>query len=145
MALNEGCSTMSMSGRSNLPPIEGLTEQDRRSIHYYNLYPNLLLGLAPDHVLVHIAWPLAPGRTRVVCDWLFASAAMGSAEFDSSDIVEFWDLTNRQDWQLCETVQAAARSRAARPGPYRPSEVCVHAFDKWFVATLGTRLTELAG
>lgn len=32
MVLNEGCSTMSMSGRSNLPPIEGITEQDRRSI-----------------------------------------------------------------------------------------------------------------
>lgn len=144
MALGEGHSTMSMTGSSDLPVIAGLSKQDRRNVRYYNLYPNLLLGLAPDYVLVHTAWPLGPDRTRVVCDWLFPPATLESDGFDAGSIIEFWDVTNRQDWGLCESVQAASGSRAARPGPYHSTEACVHAFDKWYVEFLGASLRALA-
>jgi Rieske 2Fe-2S family protein len=51
-------------------------------------------------------------------------------------VVEFWDLTNTQDWALCERVQRGAASRGYRPGPYAPSERCVHAFDRWYAQWL---------
>ena len=34
----------------------------------------------------------------------------------------FWDLTNRQDWHVCEQMQLGLRSRAYRPGPYSNRE-----------------------
>lgn len=144
MELNEGMRTMSMSGKSSFPPIEGLAAEDTRLIHYFTLYPHFLIGLAPDYVLNHVVWPQGPGRSTVICDWLFPPSTMDVEDFDPADVVEFWDMTNRQDWGLCEKVQAVAASRGARPGPYHPSETCVHAFDAWYVRKLRTQLNELA-
>ena len=59
---------------------------------------------------------------------------------DTSDIVEFWDVTNRQDWALCERTQAGVASRGYRPGPYQPTEDCVHTFDRWYATHLSRLL-----
>jgi Rieske 2Fe-2S family protein len=140
MALRDGFTTMSMSGRSSLPQIPGLSADDHRRILYYLVYPNLLLSPHPDYVLTHTIWPLGPARSRVVCEWLFTPEAAAAEGFDPADVVEFWDLTNRQDWELCERAQAGAASRGYRPGPYQSSEDCVHAFDRWYAEQLTPHL-----
>ena len=131
---------MSMRGTTPLAPIAGLSDADHRLVHYYLVYPNLMLGLHPQYVLVHRAWPLAPDRTRVVCEWLFPPASLAAPGFDPADMVEFWDLTNRQDWVLCERVQRGAASAGYAPGPYHSSERCVHAFDKWYAEAIAPHL-----
>jgi Rieske 2Fe-2S family protein len=140
MQLRTGFTTMSMSGATALPSIAGLSDDDHRLVRYYLVYPNLMLGLHPQYVLVHRAWPLAPDRTRVVCEWLFPQETMAAAGFDPADIVEFWDLTNRQDWVLCGRVQLGAASAGYVPGPYHPAELCVHAFDKWYAEAIAPHL-----
>jgi Rieske 2Fe-2S family protein len=132
MRLRDGVETMSTTGRSGLAPLPGLSGNDLRLVRYYLVYPNLMLGLHPDYVMVHQGWPLAVDRTRVTCDFLFRPEALARPGFDPSAIVEFWDVTNRQDWGLCERVQAGAASAGYAPGPYHPSERCVHAFDRWY-------------
>lgn len=42
--------------------------------------------------------------------------------FDPSDAVEFWDLVNRQDWRICESVQRGMSARPFRYGYYAPME-----------------------
>jgi Rieske 2Fe-2S family protein len=86
------------------------------------LYPNLMLSLACDHVAAFSVLPEAPGQTTIVCDLLFHPLEMQRADFDPSDARDFWDLVNRQDWQICESVQAGMRSRAFRYGYYAPME-----------------------
>ena len=140
MRLREGVQTMSMSGRSTLPTIPGLTHDDCRFVYYYVIYPNLLLSPHPDYVLTHTAWPVAPGRTRVVCEWLFTEEAVADSKLDPSDVVDFWDTTNRQDWALCERTQAGVSSHGFRPGPYQPSEDCVHTFDRWYADQIAALL-----
>jgi Rieske 2Fe-2S family protein len=140
MQLRAEFTTMSMSGTTPLPAIPGLVEADLRLVHYYLVYPNLMLGLHPQYVLVHRAWPLAPGRTRVVCEWLFPQDSLAAPRFDPADMVEFWDLTNRQDWALCERVQRGAASAGYVPGPYHPTERCVHAFDRWYAEAIAPHL-----
>ena len=54
---------------------------------------------------------------------------MARPDFDPSDAVDFWDLTNRQDWAVCERQQAGTRSRAYDAGRYSLMEDMVHAFD----------------
>ena len=39
-----------------------------------------------------------------------------------SDAVEFWDLVNRQDWAICESVQRGMSSRVFQTGYYAPME-----------------------
>ena len=49
--------------------------------------------------------------TTIVCEFLFHPAEMAKPGFDPSDAVEFWDLVNRQDWTICESVQRGMSSR----------------------------------
>ena len=51
-----------------------------------------------------------------------------TAGADPAYAVDFWDLTNRQDWGACESVQRGLASPHFRPGPLAPNEDAVHAF-----------------
>jgi Rieske 2Fe-2S family protein len=137
MVLRDGMQTMSMTGRRSVPIISGLPPEDHRLVYYYFVYPNMFLSPHPDYVLTHTLWPLAPDRTRIICEWLFTQEALAQPDFDPSDMVDFWDVTNRQDWGLCERAQLGAQSRGFRPGPYHPSEDCVHTFDRWYAERMG--------
>ena len=55
---------------------------------------------------------------------------MAREAFDPRDAVEFWDMTNRQDWHVCELSQAGISSRGYRPGPYSNREDLLYAFDR---------------
>ena len=98
------------------------------------MLPNLLISLHPDYVMTHRLDPVAPGRTEVECQWLFAPEAVGRAGFDPSFAVDFWDLTNRQDWAACEGVQRGVASRGYRQGPLSTEEDAVAQFTR-LVAT----------
>jgi Rieske 2Fe-2S family protein len=135
MRLREGFSTMSMTGQERLAPSPALAERDRRIVLYYLVYPNIFISPHPDYVLMHWLTPLAPDRTRVDCEWLVAPESLSDREA-ISDIVEFWHLTNRQDWALCERNHDGVISRAFQPGAYHESETCVHAFDRWYATWL---------
>ena len=132
MHLNDGFSTMTMSGHSDHPVIPGLSEEDHRTVQYYTIYPNLLISPHPDYLLTHTIWPIGPGKTRIVCEWFFTQEAVNQPGFDPSDAVEFWDVTNKQDWGLCVRAQRGAESRGYRPGKYHPHESAVWAFDDWY-------------
>jgi Rieske 2Fe-2S family protein len=109
--------------------LPGLSAEDERRIYYFVLWPNLLLSLHPDYVMTHQVWPIDAERSRVVCEWLFHPETMARPDFDPTDAIDFWDLTNRQDWRVCELQQQGTRSRAYVPGRYSLMEDMVHAFD----------------
>jgi Rieske 2Fe-2S family protein len=140
MRLRDGFTTLSMSGQRRGPSLAVSADDDARSVYYFLLYPNLMLGVHPDYLLVHSVWPMTPERSRVTCELYFAPEAFADPTFDAADAIEFWDLTNRQDWGLCERVQKGTASQAYAPGPYHPSERCVHAFDRWYATWLMSAL-----
>ncbi len=128
MELKEHAETMSLSGASLGVRIPGLTDKQAREVYYLGLFPNLLVSLHPDYVMTHRMEPLSPGRTRVECAWLFPPEATERADFDPAYASEFWDITNREDWRACESVQRGLSSRGQRQGPFAWSEDEVHAF-----------------
>ena len=75
-------------------------------------------------------WPMAPDRTINVCEWHFQTSELARPDFDASDAIDFWDMTNRQDWHVCELSQAGISSRAYTPGPYSNREDLLYAFDR---------------
>jgi len=120
MALADGADTMSVSGGSPTGPMPGVGGEAVREVLYLQLVPTLLLSPHPDYVLVHILEPLSAERTRIRCQWLFPPDVMARDGFDPSYAVQFWDITNKQDWAACESVQRGVRSTGYRPGPLSP-------------------------
>ncbi|HEY0876145.1 MAG TPA: aromatic ring-hydroxylating dioxygenase subunit alpha [Vicinamibacterales bacterium] len=133
MDLRPGVDTLTMSGVCSRDPLPGLSADDTRRVYYYAIFPNMLLSLHPDYMMVHTLWPQAPNRTINVCEWHFHPSAMAREGFSPDDAVEFWDLTNRQDWHVCELSQAGISSRAYTPGPYSNREDLLYAFDQMIV------------
>jgi Rieske 2Fe-2S family protein len=135
----DGVHTMSLDGHSQGRPIDGIPPVCQNGVMYLQVGTNLLISLHPDYVMVHRLVPLAPDRTFVECHWLFPEAAVEAPGFDPSYAVDFWDITNRQDWTACESVQRGLQSRGYRPGPFSSHhEVSVHAFIAWVAQAYDT-------
>lgn len=137
MDLNAGVMTMSMDGTCRRDSLPDVAPADRRRVYYYSIFPNFLLSPHPDYVLTHTLWPEAPDRTRIVCEWLVHPDEKRKPSFDLSDATRFWDMTNRQDWRVCELAQAGISTRGYRPGPYSNREDLLYAFDRFIVRMLG--------
>jgi len=130
MGFKDGVETMSLDGRRRRDYLPGLSPDDREKVCYYAILPNFLLSLHPDYMMTHTLWPRAVDRTEIICEWHFHPTEMSKPGFDANDAIEFWDITNREDWRICELSQAGIQSRAYQPGPYSHREGLLHAFDE---------------
>lgn len=118
----EGTFTFTLSGTSSRAPFPGLDEDERVRHKGELVYPNLMVSLSADHAAAFTLLPKGPARTLVVVDFLFHPDEMARPGFDPSDAVDFWDLVNRQDWAVCESVQDGMTSRRFTFGWYAPME-----------------------
>ncbi|HEX4490981.1 MAG TPA: aromatic ring-hydroxylating dioxygenase subunit alpha [Acidimicrobiia bacterium] len=125
MDLEPFATTMSMDGHSAAAILPGLDARQRREIVYIGLFPNLLISAHPDYVMTHRIDPISPSTSFVECEWLFAAESVQDDAFDPAYAVDFWDVTNRQDWSACEGVQRGLTSRGYRPGPFAAQEDAV--------------------
>ena len=137
MELAEGAETMALDddgpshgSRDGRPSMRGITAEDERRVYYYVLWPLTFLSIHPDYLLVHRLIPQGPDRTIVTCDWLFEADVIATPGFDPSDAIAFWDLTNTQDWHVCELQHRGTRSSSWVAGRYSNQEASVHAFDQ---------------
>lgn len=130
MGFREGVETMSMDGKRRRAYLPGLTQAQRQQVVYFSVYPNLLLSLHPDYVMTHTLWPRAHDRTEIVCEWHFHPSELARPDARIDDAVEFWDLTNREDWWIAEQSQAGINSRVYQPGPYSEREELLWSFDE---------------
>ena len=118
MDLYPDVETMSLDGRSDGVPLRGLDEQpaprgrllrdlpepaDQPAPRLRPHASRRAAGARPDLRRVRVAVPAGGVRPRRVLDPAYA--------------VDFWDVTNREDWAACESLQRAAASRGYRPGP----------------------------
>ncbi|HEY1653537.1 MAG TPA: aromatic ring-hydroxylating dioxygenase subunit alpha [Candidatus Tumulicola sp.] len=131
--------SLTTSGHTSRPPLGRVAGADLDRIYYYTIFPSMLLSLHPDYVMVHYVEPAGIGRTKIACAWLFDPNVMSTCEFDCRDAVDFWDLTNRQDWQVSELTQLGLRSRAYECGPYSNAEGLLAAFDRHYLGAMGAR------
>jgi glycine betaine catabolism A len=131
MDLREGVSTLSMDGKTNRACFVSLSPEDRRRVYYYAILPNLLLNLHPDYMLTFALWPRAADRTDIVCEWHFHPDEIAKPGFDPKGAIDFWELTNRQDWTLSELAQQGIASRGYQPGPYSNREELLLALDRF--------------
>ena len=128
MELMDHAQTMSLTGESFGVPLRSLDARQLRQVLYFGYFPNLLISSHPDYVMTHRIEPLAPSASRIECEWLFPPEALDTSGFDPSYASDFWDITNKQDWNACEAVQRGVSSRGYRQGPLAPDEGEVYDF-----------------
>jgi Rieske 2Fe-2S family protein len=130
MKINQGKS-LTMSGDACALPVGKI--ENLQQVFYYSIFPNMLLSMHPEYVMVHQLWPKSPGRTLIVCDWFFHPDTFARKDFNPDDAIEFWDITNKQDWHVCELSQQGIASRAYEPGPFSARESIPAAWDEYYL------------
>lgn len=85
---------------------------------YYWIYPNYMLNILPHRVQVNLVLPDGPDRCRVIFWYYYDDPdAPGRAEQIRQD-VEYSDMVQREDREICERVQQGLRSRAYHRGRF---------------------------
>lgn len=128
--------SMTMTGGSCGLPVGPLSRDESQRVYYYTLFPNVLLSLHHDYVMVHTCWPQGPTRTLIECEWLFHPETATTPGFDPQDGVRFWDQTNREDWHVSELTQRGVASSRYVPGPYSGREAMSAAFDREYLRAM---------
>jgi Rieske 2Fe-2S family protein len=132
----EGAWTFTTTGTTTRAALPGLTEAERTRHKGDVVYPNLMLSASADHVAAFVLLPSAPDRTRVVCTLLFDAGEAAAPGFDPDDATELWDVVNRQDWAVCESVQRGMSSRSYRHGWFAPMEDDSLDIRRWLLPLL---------
>ena len=144
MEMSEPGGSMTMDGKAAAPPVCNVSGDDLQRVHYYSVFPNLLLSPHPDFVLYHRIRTLGVNQIQNDCFFLLHPDVIGEPElmkrFQSA--VEFWDMTNRQDWHVCEQMQLGLTSRRFERGRYSPQEDILWALDKEVLKALGHEVPE---
>ena len=143
MVITEPGGSLTRSGRTCGVPVGALDEVEQQRVYYYAIFPNMLLSLHHDYVMVHTLWPMGPDRTRITCEFLFHPDT-AKTELDPDDGAQFWDQINREDWAICERTYGGITSTRYVPGPYSRRESLSAAFDREYLRALSDDPRKLA-
>ena len=80
MSIAQGKS-LTMSGNACALPVGDIKGEDHARVFYYSIFPNMLLSMHPEYVMVHQLWPQSPARTLIQCDWFFHPEAFERSDF----------------------------------------------------------------
>ena len=138
MELNKERGSMTMDGNPAAPPVCNVSGEDLQRVYYYSIYPNMLLTPHPDFVMYHHITPLGPGKIINDCYWLFHPDVINDSKAQDGieSAIEFWDLTNKEDWKVCEQMQVGTKSSRFDRGYYSGAEDILYSLDKELLKAL---------
>ncbi len=137
MILSDAYDTVSTDGALCGDHFPRLSDEARNKVFFYTLFPSLFVSPHPDYVLTHRIERRSRNSTRIICDWLFPQEVVDRNGFDATNAIDFWDVTNRQDWHVCELTQQGVQSESYKPGPYSNLESTLAAFDRHYLKVIG--------
>ncbi|GAB5518621.1 MAG: aromatic ring-hydroxylating dioxygenase subunit alpha [Rhodothermales bacterium] len=107
---------------------------------YYFVFPNIMLNIMGDRLQMNAVVPIAPDRTLVHFDYLYAHPdGPGMAEQIASDMA-FSDEVQAEDIEICEHVQRGLESPAYDRGRFSAEcEAGVHHFQGLLKDVYATR------
>jgi len=136
MDFHENVESITSTRKRCCPPLKGVKDENLKRVYYYSIFPNMLLSLHPEYVMVSTIWPNGVDKTTVRCEWLFTEESANSNQFNTKEAIDFWDITNKQDWAICEKSQLGIQSKKYIPGPYSGQESLLAAFDTYYLTIL---------
>ena len=135
MDFKEDKESVTASGHFCFPPLKGLGEDDKKRVYYYSIFPNMLLSLHPEYVMYHTVQPDGVDKCKVECTWLF-DPSVDTEKYNPNEAIDFWDMTNKQDWYISELSQLGIQSSRYLPAPYSGQESLLAAFDEHYIKQL---------
>jgi len=118
--------------------VRGRPSDPAGEIHYFWVFPNLMLNVYADNFSTNLIVPDGPGRTRTLFEWFFEApeSAVTSAAIEQT--IAFSDEIQLEDIRICEAVQRGLASRTYDAGRYSVArENGVHHFHGLLAEYLG--------
>jgi Rieske 2Fe-2S family protein len=134
VALGEGMTTFSHTGRSPLPLLEGMDPVAANSYFGGVVFPNMFIDVTGTSAIATTLQPRGPAHTTVVTEYLFTPEAIAQPDFDPGEIVAFSELVAAQDYAVCERVQQGISSKAFTRGVYAAKDDLLHEFNERYLA-----------
>ena len=136
--LEDGTQSWTVDGQPCGPVFAGLSAAELAAGHtFVTIYPSTFVVAHVDYVRQVTLTPLAPDRTRVRADWLFAPETVTAPEFDLDNVVRFAEQVLAEDGAACEMNQRGLASRRFEAGRLMPQEFDIKRFHDWVRARLG--------
>lgn len=123
------------TGKNLQPLLEGLTEEERKSLVYATIAPNMLIIAMPDKVKYFLWYPTGPETSVFAATWLYPQSTIDQEGFKETWKMELEDLGQVlvEDVYAWEGVQQGMRSAHAPRGRYAPSEVVLVRLNQWLI------------
>ena len=139
VSLVEGATSFTRTGRSDLPPLPGVTGEDLNRFYGCYLFPNLMLNINSDTVRYFVLLPRSASHTTVLNGYLFARDTVDAPGFDPSDVVEFGAMIALQDWKVCELAQLGVTTTpfSRQGGVYPFQDRLLADFKRRYRGTMG--------
>jgi choline monooxygenase len=112
-----------------LPPIESLTDDQRKTAYHLWVQPNLHLILTPAYMKFRQYFPEGPERMRVIESWTFPKDTIALSDFQSTvgpDYYRKYAQVIDEDLRTFPRVHMGLKAGIARPGRYSLQERLVH-------------------
>jgi Rieske 2Fe-2S family protein len=135
--LRAGATTWSTDGQAAGAQFPGLAEEDRKIGHIYLTgLPSMFIVGHVDYVRVVRLLPLAPERSELRVEYLFAPETLADPAFDMRKVVDFTNMVMTEDAEVCELNQRGLRARDHVRGVVMPEEYVVRQFHEWVGAEI---------
>jgi Rieske 2Fe-2S family protein len=133
----EGHVTQSMDGKPLCNRLMGdITQWDSGTLRT-TIFPGFWQHTNCDYAAAARLTPIGPNETHVRGYWLVDGEAVEGRDYTLDRLLPIWDITNRQDWTICEDQQAGVSSKAYTPGPFsQVRERNVAHFLDWYLGEL---------
>jgi phenylpropionate dioxygenase-like ring-hydroxylating dioxygenase large terminal subunit len=125
-----------------LPPAKQLTGKEKNGTRYTWIYPNMTFATSPDSLWMYQAYPITPGRSRIIQTICFPEDTVNGAEFESRSKHYYarYDAALDEDIPFLEQQQIGLSSKFAKPGRFSSLEPSVANFACWYAGRLGKAL-----
>jgi len=130
--VSDDATTWTMDGQSTLPPLEGLTDEERDAgLTFMSVTASFYVVAHPDYVRSVRIVPKGPEETDLVIDWLLPASAgdIGAETIDRIKALPM--LVIEQDGEACELNQQGLRSNRFDHGVLVPQEYELWDFHEW--------------
>ena len=113
----EGVVTQSLDGKPLCNRLMGdIKEWDSGTLRT-TVFPNFWQHTNCDYAAAARLTPIGPDETHVRGYWLVDAEAVEGRDYTLDRLLPIWDITNRQDWTICEDQQEGVSSQRLRARP----------------------------
>jgi Rieske 2Fe-2S family protein len=130
--MREGLSTWTIDGKSKLPALPDLSDEEKaENFHYFSTKPNFLIEALKECVILMTIIPKEADVTEVVTEILYDANLSEKDDIEVEKINDFIELVMKQDLDICEVNQKGLKSNRFKNGVLTANEYGVYNFHQW--------------